>query len=54
MANTIAPIYQDNYSFNTIYYTIQEAIGIIVLLPLSVIYLRQIYIMLMEKETKIR
>jgi hypothetical protein len=49
VANTIAPIYQDNYSFNNIYYTIEEAIGILVLLPLCVIYLRQIYIMLMEK-----
>jgi ATP-binding cassette subfamily A (ABC1) protein 3 len=52
--NTMAPIYQDRYTLDKIYSNLSSSLGTIVLLPLMLIYLRQTFFMLKEKETKVR
>jgi hypothetical protein len=47
--NQIAPIYQETYTLDNIFTNLGTSIGIISLLPLLLIYLRQTASMLSEK-----
>jgi hypothetical protein len=49
MENIINPVYQENYILDNIYTNLGGSIGIIALLPLLLIYLRQTSSMLSEK-----
>lgn len=48
--NQVSPVYQETYTQDNIYQDLASNIGIITLLPLLLIYLRQTSIMLTEKE----
>ena len=50
----ISPVYQEEYIYDVIYTNIVGSLGILILLPLLLIYLRQTATMLSEKETKVR
>jgi len=52
--NTMGPIYQERYEKDDIYNSAKNNVGIIFLLPLLIVYLRQTSVMLSEKEKKIR
>lgn len=54
LENVMSPIYQESYTLDNIYNNLGASIGIITLLPLLLIYLRQTSLMLQEKETKVR
>lgn len=49
LKHSIAPIYQEDYVLDNIYTNLSGTIGIISLLPLLLIYLRQTSVMLSEK-----
>lgn len=50
----VSPVYQEEYIYDVIYTNIVGSLGILILLPLLLIYLRQTATMLSEKETKVR
>lgn len=52
--HNISPIYQEAYTYDVLYTNIVGSLGILILLPLLLIYLRQTSTMLNEKETKVR
>jgi hypothetical protein len=49
LENTINPVYQEKYILDDIYSNLGGFIGIITLLPLLIVYLRQTSAMLAEK-----
>jgi hypothetical protein len=49
LENTINPVYQEKYILDDIYSNLGGFIGIIALLPLLIVYLRQTSAMLAEK-----
>lgn len=50
----VSPVYQEKYTLDNIYTNIVGTLGILILLPLLLIYLRQTATMLNEKETRVR
>ncbi len=52
--NQMEVIFQEEYTLDNIFLFMEDSIGLMFLLPLMVIYLRQTSSMMKEKETKIR
>jgi hypothetical protein len=52
--NVEGPIYQQKYELDGIYSSARANVGILFLLPLLIVYLRQTSVMLSEKEKKVR
>ena len=52
--NKISPEYQEAFTLDNLFSNLGDVIGFLTLLPLLLIFIRQTYIMLYEKESKIR
>jgi hypothetical protein len=52
--NRVAPVFQEELTLDNIYSKLKDTIGMIVLIPLLFIYLRQTSSMLGEKESKVK
>jgi hypothetical protein len=52
--NRVSPEYQEQFTLDNIYEKLKDTIGMLVTLPLLIIYLRQTSAMLSEKESKVK